>query len=214
MSIELYFVRHGEVDAHWRGRLYGCLDIKLSDNGRQEAQRAAAFLASVPLAAVVSSGLSRTRYGAAHVARSRKFEEQHDARLREIDRGDWCGLTFEELAEQVPGGMDAWRADAWAMRPPNGENMTDVAERVGEVLDELAERYAGAAVCVVVHSHVIRAALARAMPAAKVLDLDLPTGAIVHVDWSANGPALLQWIHTFAADAPMPAADVLAGLPG
>jgi len=88
-----------------------------------------------------------------------------------------------------------------------------VAERVCEVLDELAERYSGQAVCVVVHSHVIRAALARALPADKVLDLDLPTGAIVHVDWSASGPALLQWLHTFATEAPIPAAAVLAGLP-
>ena len=90
--------------------------------------------------------------------------------------------------------------------------MTDVAERVCEVIDELAECYAGQAVCVVVHSHVIRAALARALPADKVLDLDLPTGAVVHVDWSAHGPALLQWLHTFGTEHPIPAAEVLADL--
>jgi broad specificity phosphatase PhoE len=208
-AMDLYLVRHGEVVSQWRGRLYGCLDVKLSDNGREEAQRAAQFLKDIPLVAVVSSGLSRTRYGAAWVARGRAFEESHDAELREIDRGDWCGLTFAELDDQMPGAYEAWRNDPWNLHPPEGESMTDVAERVCKVLDALAEQYPGhRPVAVVAHSHVIRAALSRALSKTEVMNLDLPTGSIVSVDWGAGSPAQLNWIHTFASDQPTLADEV------
>lgn len=212
MPMDLLLVRHGEVEAHWRGRLYGCLDVRLSDTGRDEARRAAQFLKPEPLNAIISSGLARTRYGASWIAQARPFEETHDARLREIDRGDWVGLTFAELNAQVPGGMDAWRADAWNMRPSGGENMTDVAERVCEVLDELATKHDGQRVCVVAHSHVIRAALSRALDRDLVMELDLPTGSVVSVDWAVGAPAILHWIQTFAGPEPTPASEILATL--
>ncbi|NOT31084.1 MAG: bifunctional RNase H/acid phosphatase, partial [Planctomycetes bacterium] len=59
-ATRLYLVRHGEVDAAWHGRIYGALDVPLSERGRSEAARAARTLAEVELAAVVSSGLART----------------------------------------------------------------------------------------------------------------------------------------------------------
>lgn len=208
-AMDLYLVRHGEVVSQWRGRLYGCMDVKLSEHGREEAQRAAQFLKDLPLVAVVSSGLSRTRYGAAWVARERAFEESHDAELREIDRGDWCGLSFVELNAQMPGAFDAWRADPWNQHPPEGESMTDVAKRVCKVLDALAERYPGnQPVAVVAHSHVIRAALSRALSKTDVMNLDLPTGSIVSVDWGVGTPAQLNWIHTFSTKEPTPAAEI------
>lgn len=208
MATDLFLVRHGEVEAHWRGRLYGCLDVKLSDRGRDEARRAADYLRPERLAAVVGSGLGRTRYGAAWIAKGRPLEERHDARLREIDRGDWCGLTFDELEGQLAGGMGAWRADAWNMRPPQGENMADVATRVHAALDELAEQHAGEKVAVVVHAHVIRAALARALDRELVMQLDIPTGTVVALDWSPGTRAFLHWIHPFTGAAPIPADQV------
>ena len=49
----LYLVRHGEVDHAWQGRIYGALDVPLSDAGRRAGERVARTLAGVELAAVV-----------------------------------------------------------------------------------------------------------------------------------------------------------------
>jgi len=201
MRTDLLLVRHGQVDAVWRTRIYGCLDVPLSDHGRWEARRAAQFLEAEPVDAVVSSGLSRTRYGAEWIARKRGLEVEHDAGLREIERGDWAGMTFAELAQREPGAIEAWRAAAWTTSPPHGESMGDLAARVTPVLDGLAERFPRGQVAVVAHSHVLRAAIARAVGQDESMTMDLPTGSILALDWTVDGPVQVRWTQLFPEEA-------------
>ena len=70
-------MRHGEVDAAWHGRIYGALDIPLSEQGKREAERVAHALAGTPLAAVVSSGLARTE----HLASGLRAGDRKSTRL-------------------------------------------------------------------------------------------------------------------------------------
>lgn len=197
MRTDIILVRHGQVAPEWQGRIYGCLDVPLSEHGRGEARRAASFLAKESLDAVMSSGLSRTRYGAEWLAKGRGLEVEHDADLREIERGEWAGLSFDELEEISPGAMASWRKDPWTSRPPRGESMGDLAARVVPVLDRLAGRYPGGQVAVVAHSHVLRVAIARAVGPEKSMTMDVPTGSILALDWTADGPVRVRWTETF-----------------
>lgn len=199
MRTDFLLVRHGQVEAEWREKIYGCLDVPLSERGREEARRAADFLAAEPIDAVISSGLSRTRYGAAWLARARRLEVRHDAALREIDRGEWAGLRFDELEQQQPGVFGAWKKAPWTVRPPGGESMTDLAARVRPVLDDLAREFRGGLVAVVAHSHVLRAAVASAVGPEAAMELEVPTGSIYALDWTVAGPVQLSWAETFAA---------------
>jgi len=191
METDLYLVRHGQVRADWQGRIYGCLDVPLSDQGRDEARRAAAQLADMHLDGVACSGLSRTRYGAECIAKGRGLELLVDAELRELERGAWAGMTFEELELQQPGVMAAWRADPWTTRPPEGESMGDLAARVLPALDELTERFPKGTLAVVAHSHVVRCAISRALGEEASMQLEVPTAAILHFRWTPDGPAEL-----------------------
>lgn len=197
MRTEIFLVRHGQVDAAWRERIYGCLDVPLSDHGRSEARRAAAFLAKQPFEAVLSSGLSRTRYGAEWIARGRGLQVQPDAALRELDRGAWAGLSFAELDAQEPGAFENWKAHAWTCGPPGGESMADLGKRVWPVLDELAEQNHGKQVVVVAHMHVLKAALAKVLGEQAAMDHEIPTGSILALDWTADGPVSLSSLETF-----------------
>lgn len=197
MRTEILLVRHGQVDSAWRNRIYGCLDVPLSDHGRWEARRAASYLEREPVEAVISSGLARTRYGAAWIARTRGLEVRHDADLRELDRGDWCGLSFEGLDAHEPGAFADWRKHAWTASPPKGESMGDLAKRAWPVLDDLAEQFPGKQVAVVAHMHILKVAMAKVIGKAEAMQLEIPTGTVLVLDWTADGPVNLVRMETF-----------------
>jgi alpha-ribazole phosphatase/probable phosphoglycerate mutase len=188
----IYWVRHGEVEAAWRGKLYGALDVPLSAAGKAQAQTSAAILSQVHLDQLWSSTLGRARFGAEAIAAARAralgeapLEVRADPQLVELDRGDWAGLTFEELERREPGAFAAWRADPEDRRPPGGESLNDLAERVLAAVDRLAAELDGGAAAVVAHGWVIRVILSTAcgLPLRHCTRLKIVPAAISAVDW-------------------------------
>ncbi|MFN4115307.1 MAG: histidine phosphatase family protein [Inhella sp.] len=52
---------------------------------------------------------------------------QIDSGLREIDFGDWDGLRWDAIGIEA---IDAWNADFLDHRPPGGESLADLLQRV------------------------------------------------------------------------------------
>lgn len=191
----LHLVRHGLVDKAWHGRLYGCLDVPLSAEGRRQAERAASRLAEGPgtLDRVVHSGLERARFGAERVAALQPGSVPlgTDPDLRELDRGDWAGLTAEELESRSPGALAAWYAAPATSRPPGGESLEDLAARVLPVLDRLSAAEPGGELALVAHGWVLRVAVLAALglPHNRAGTLRIPPGSIQTLDWPTDGGA-------------------------
>jgi broad specificity phosphatase PhoE len=181
----LHLVRHGRVEARWGGRLYGDLDVELSDEGRSQARRAAERLAERPLDRVVSSDLARARYGAECIAEGRQLQASADPALREISRGDWAGRPIEELRRERPGALEAWFADPEVARPPGGESIADLRARVLPALAGLVAAHPGGEVAVVAHGWVIRATLGwvLGLPSTALTKLHVPPASIATIDW-------------------------------
>ena len=102
MATFVYLVRHGETVWNAEGRLCGSSDIPLSPIGQQQAQRLAQRLRSVPLAAIYSSPLRRTRQTAETIAALHNLPVHPVPELSEIDYGDWEGMAVDELARRFP----------------------------------------------------------------------------------------------------------------
>ncbi len=201
-STRIYLVRHGEVDATWHGRVYGALDVPLSEKGRREATRAARTLAEVELAAVVSSGLSRTEHLAAELRAPRGLARRDDPELRELERGDWAGLPVADLRARFPGAWEAWFARPSVERPPGGESLGDLFTRVRPRVEHWARAHEGAELALVTHGWVIRVLVCHALGAPFELAprLDVRTGDIIALRWStASATPVLE---AFALDAP------------
>lgn len=189
----IYWVRHGEVESAWRGKLYGALDVPLSAAGRDQAVASAAVLRGVHLDQLWSSTLGRARFGAEAIAAAREpgtapLEVRTDPALVELDRGDWAGLSFEELDRREPGAFAAWRAAPEESRPPGGESLFDLAERVLASVDRLAHDLDGGAAAVVAHGWVIRVILSTAcgLPLRHCTRLKVVPAAISAVDWPTH----------------------------
>lgn len=196
----IYLLRHGEVDPAWNGRIYGALDVPLSPHGEREARRAAERLAGVELAAVISSGLTRTEFGAALLRAPRGLARCDDHELRELERGAWAGLTLAELEAREPGAFARWCAAPASERSPGGESLLDLSARVTPRFEHWLARHAGAAFALVVHGWVVRVLLCRVLGLEfdHAVRLDVRTGDLFALTRHPDGSFELDG---FACDA-------------
>jgi broad specificity phosphatase PhoE len=131
--------RHGRTEWNVVNRFQGQADIPLDAVGQGQAVRAAEVLAGFRPASLYSSDLSRCYQTAAVLAQRIGLEIITDKRLREIHVGSWEGLVGAEVREADPELARRLWAGEDVRRSPTGESPTEVAERMLEVLTEIAE---------------------------------------------------------------------------
>jgi probable phosphoglycerate mutase len=155
-----YLVRHGQTEMTAERRFSGgsVPGPPLSADGREEAERAAAWLAAVvpTAAAVVSSPMVRTSQTAAPIAARLGVDTSEDGDWRECEFGSWEGLTLAEVHQEYPAQSLEWYRSLSVTPPGGGESMAALADRVISARDRLIKRFDQRAVVVVTHSLVIR----------------------------------------------------------
>lgn len=157
---KLILVRHGETIWHADNRYSGSSDIPLTDRGRRQADRLAAWAATARLDAVCSSPLTRARETAAASARATGLKPRVDERLRELDFGQGEGRTMAEMEQLFPDAIEAFRTDPVAHHLPGGEHPANAVARTVAALNDIrAQHPTGGRVLVVMHTTVIRLAL-------------------------------------------------------
>ena len=155
---ELLIVRHGETDWNAELRFQGHADTSLNEAGRLQARELAELLRDEGASAIYTSPLRRASETARIVAERIGLDAQAHEALREIDVGDWQGLTVDDVRTRFPELADvAWRS-GW----PNGETYDELSARVVPALYELGRRHAGERVLGITHAGPIRAALSAA----------------------------------------------------
>ncbi len=155
-------VRHGQTDWNKKGLYTGQSDIPLNEAGREQAAVLARKLKGQKFAAIYTSDLIRARETAEIIAAAFGLPIHPDARLREINQGEWEGLHVEVIRMQY---NDLWmkkQADPASVRPPGGETISEVAARVFAATDEIATKYPDSPVLVVSHGLAIATLICRA----------------------------------------------------
>jgi len=151
-------IRHGETDAVGRtmaGRMPGW---HLNPQGREQVQKLADKLSTLPLKAVYTSPLERAVETAVPIARRHGLEPQSVTELNEMHVGEWEGLSFEELETREEWKrFNTYRS---ATRCPGGEMMLDVQTRMMAALKRLRRIHMDEAVAVVSHGDPLRSAVA------------------------------------------------------
>lgn len=159
----IILIRHGITDYNRTGRLQGQIDIPLSDQGRQQAEKLAQKLKNKRIKALYSSDLSRARETAAIISRGIGLEiKDYRSDLREINFGTWERLTISELEETYPQQLAQWRADRSYSAPHGGETFAQLAARGWQAIREIAAQHPGQTVAVVAHGALIKGILCMA----------------------------------------------------
>ena len=152
---EFLLVRHGETDWNVERRFQGHADPPLNDAGREQARALAAELADTDLDAIYTSDLTRARETAEIVADRTGAPVRALTELREIDVGEWQGLTWPEIEIQFPEGVRRWheQGEGWH----DGETYEELGRRVVQALRSLAGEHPGSRLLIVGHGGTVRA---------------------------------------------------------
>lgn len=128
---EIFLVRHGALQSPGGPRRFiGQLDLPLSDQGVEEAERLRERLRDANLSAIFCSDLERSRATAAIIARPHALRPEVRPELREIALGEWDGLTFDAVRRNHPEAFEERGRDIIHFRPPGGESFLDCSLRV------------------------------------------------------------------------------------
>lgn len=127
-----YLIRHALPDfPDGQRRCLGRTDIPLGDAGMAQAEAMAASLPTVT--AVFSSPLTRAVQTAVKIDRNVIAM----AGLRELDYGQWDGLTFTEIRRRFPE-LYAAREHDKSLLPPGAEPPEQALARFSETMEEIA----------------------------------------------------------------------------
>lgn len=155
-SRHLLLVRHGQSEWNAEGRWQGQADPPLSELGEEQARDAATRLAGTGFTAVISSDLRRARRTAEILAEALGLPVAVDPDLREIDVGDWQGLTRAEIEAGWPGELADW-SEGRSESPPGGETRAHLAERArGALVRAAGGADPGDRLLVVAHGALVR----------------------------------------------------------
>ncbi|MFN7034736.1 MAG: histidine phosphatase family protein [Bellilinea sp.] len=168
---ELWLVRHGQTDWNVEGRYQGQADMPLNEFGIKQAQDLAEKLRNVNFAAIYSSDLQRALSTAKILAGGR--EVSIDPRLREINQGEWEGQLFDVIRQRYANFFENRLENPLESRPPGGESLKEVAERVKSCVDEITSHHPGERVLIVSHGLVIATLItaSRGIPLSKAFEL-------------------------------------------
>lgn len=145
----------------------------LTGHGRIQAARAADLVHRVGRElwqdlprprVVVASPMVRTQETAASVGRRLGRSVETDPAFAECDFGDWEGRTSAEVEERWPGDLRRWH-ETGTSRPPGGESIAEVGERVWAGVRTLVDAGVGRSVVVVSHSVAVRSLIGTALGA-------------------------------------------------
>lgn len=131
MKRRVYFVRHGRTALTGPpDRFCGSSDPDITNEGEQELRNLCDGLKKLPsLAAIYSSDMKRTNQSAAILADALGAPVISRPDLREIDFGEWEGLTKAEAQARDPDIYARWLEAPDAIIPPGGVSPKMVAAR-------------------------------------------------------------------------------------
>lgn len=151
--MQLILSRHGEAASNLAApdSRVGA-PANLTERGRAQVEATALFLGRLASFDVVyASPLPRTLETASIYAALLELPLVTDARLKEINKGDWQGKLVSEVIE-LESQVDI--DERHRFRPPGGENWQDVGERMRDFIHEIEGR--GQNIIAVSHDHPIR----------------------------------------------------------
>ena len=200
----IYLWRHPEVRGGQDGVVFGHSDVALTRLGNTQLRNIARYMSQFKLDAVYCSDLQRSLLVAEAVGRSQEPRRKPLVRpsLRELNLGEWEGMSIQQIQKQHPEELEARWKDIAGYRIAGGETLTELAERIIPVFQEIIGQNQGREVCVISHGGVNRVFLAKllGMPLDRIFRLDQEYGCLNLIDVFEDGIPLLRGMNQQVID--------------
>ena len=157
---KLYLVRHAEAEGNLYRRIHGQYDSLVTDNGYRQIAALAHRFEDIPVDAVYSSDLFRTRTTARAIYEPKGLPLTTRKALREVSMGVWEDRTWPQVARTDAEQLRLFNATDARWQVEGGETFQALRERVPAALRQIVRNHPGQTVAVVCHGTAIRNALA------------------------------------------------------
>lgn len=134
--MELILLRHTQSLDN-EARIFSSPDTALSALG--ERQLEILLEKEYPVKRVYTSPYKRSFCLAEQIAKRHGLPLIVDERLREIDFGEFQGLSFQEIEARYPEHVEQWMNDPWSFVYPRGEDFHRVRSRARRFYYDLEE---------------------------------------------------------------------------
>jgi broad specificity phosphatase PhoE len=150
------FIRHAQTEM--AGRFCGHSDPDLNTQGRMQLTSLTGLLSAEPIDIVYSSDLRRASATAQGIAAVRQIPQVVRPALREIDFGQWEGLSWEQIEQMYAEYARTWIARYPHLPAPAGESFQAFEARVLREVNHLLDGNRSP-IAVVTHGGVLRVVL-------------------------------------------------------
>jgi alpha-ribazole phosphatase len=179
--VHIYLIRHTTPDID-KGLCYGQADVGLAQLFEKEKDEILAKMPDTPdLQVVYTSPLHRCIRLAGIL---NGLQVVVDERLLEMSFGEWELKNWNDID---PRALDTWMADFVEQRPPGGESLRMLYQRVGEHIEQLLHEPFDS-VAVVTHAGVIRCFWAHiaGIPLMDLFNIEVDYGEVFLVQTAAD----------------------------
>ncbi len=145
----IILIKAAETEWQAQGRLVGDTDLQLNEKGRQQARDDAQAVADFRPDLLCCGADQPTLQTGETIAEAVHLKLKKVDNLREMGLGHWEGLTLSEFRERFGKVYKQWRSDPLSVKPPEGESVEEVAERLEAHLAKLLKKNGDRRVAVV-----------------------------------------------------------------
>lgn len=152
----IYITRHGETKWNKESRFQGNLNSDLTEKGIMGAELLSFRMENIELDYIIASPLKRA-YETAEVIRGNKnIEIIADDGLKEINLGDFEGMTLKEIQSIYNEQFIQLQEDPFNNSYPNGESLIEFYDRVVNSFKGIIEKYKGKKILIVAHGGTVK----------------------------------------------------------
>ena len=157
---KVYLIRHAEAEGNLYRRIHGWYNSLITDNGYKQIAALEERFRDIPIDAVYSSDLFRTKATAGAVCKPKGLPLHTDVGLREVHMGWWEDHPWGEVARLDAESLMLFNVTSPDWKVPGGESLDEVRRRVGNTVKKLAARHDGQTIAIFSHGTAIRNTLA------------------------------------------------------
>ena len=156
----IIFLRHGQaknnIERILTGRTPG---VPLTEEGINQAEKAAKFLEHMNISAIYSSPIERARHTAEIVGKHNSLDVIIDDRLIELDMGKFTGVPYDEIFTSHGNVFMKFYNGELEIAHNGVETFSEVKKRVLGIVDHVIENHPDQNVVLVTHMDPIKAML-------------------------------------------------------
>ena len=156
----IIFLRHGQaknnIERILTGRTPG---VPLTEEGINQAEKAAKFLEHMNISAIYSSPIERARHTAEIVGKHNSLDVTIDDRLIELDMGKFTGVPYDEIFNSHGNVFMKFYNGELEIAHNGVETFSEVKKRILGIVDHVIENHPDQNVVLVTHMDPIKAML-------------------------------------------------------